>query len=120
MDMMLNAKEAILCGWIINELVSNCFEHAFPDGVTMEEPPEVNVEMKVVKGRMLLGFNPDHKLTEGDKVELIVSDNGVGFPIDVFEAKMGAAIVKSLMKQLGAKMEIDHNNGTKFIIRFEI
>lgn len=124
MDMALSAEEAIPCGWIINELVSNAFQHAFPDGVKMETPPEVKVAMKVVEGKMSLGSD----IAEPDKIELIVSDNGVGFPDDfdfLGTESMGMKIVKLLVEQLDAgikKIEVDTgvNRGTKFTIRFEI
>lgn len=130
MDMMLNAKEAILCGWIINELVSNCFEHAFPDGVTTGEPPEVKVEMGLentlygCQGRRLGVVAKDNRATP---IKLVVSDNGIGLPEDFqFEdsKSLGMTIIESLALQLDGEMGFVSGKsgyqGTKFTIRFEI
>ena len=115
MDMMLSAEKAVPCGWIINELVSNAFKHAFPDG----RKGEVIVAMS--KGSTLLaqkgGYSPI--------IELIVSDNGIGLPYDFKlsdSESLGMTIVKSLTEQLDGEYNLDTycGHGTKFTIRFEI
>jgi two-component sensor histidine kinase len=128
MDMALNAEIAVPCGWTISELVSNCLEHAFPDGVTMEEPPEVKVEMGLentlygCQGRRLGVVAKDNSAMP---IKLVVSDNGVGLPGDFNLQKsqsMGMEIVKSLTDQLDADVDVctGKGKGTKFTIRFEI
>ena len=60
----LDVSQAVPCGLLVNELVSNSLKHAFPDGRT----GEVRVELQVVDG--------------GPAVRLRVADNGVGLPAD--------------------------------------
>jgi two-component sensor histidine kinase len=127
MDLALPAEIAIPCGWIINELVSNCFEHAFPDGVTTGEPPEVKVEMGPentlygCQGRRLGVVAKDNCAVP---MKLVVSDNGIGLPEDFnsFKAEsMGMKIVRFLVEQIHGTMAIfrsSYGMKTKFMIRF--
>lgn len=116
-DMVLPAKQAIPCAQILNELVSNAFKHAFPDG----RQGWVKVEMARIKGKMAL----DLRVKESnDIVELIVSDNGIGLPkwFNFFSAKsMGMEITRSLILQLDGKVcRNSDNRGTKITIRFSV
>ena len=99
----LDINMAIPCGLIVNELVSNALEHAFPDGRT----GEIRVEL----------FH-----AEGDKNCLVVSDNGVGFPESLDFRNMetlGMQIVDMLVDQLDGRIELDRSQGTSFKIVFE-
>ena len=92
--------QAIPCGLILNELLSNAFKYAFPDG----RAGQVSVSLQQQE------FN----------VELTVEDNGVGMPEpgSLNEAKsLGLRIVHTLTRQLGASMEINSNNGSHFVLR---
>ena len=59
-DISFEIDTAILCGLIVNELVSNSLKHAFPRGA---------------KGEVFIGLNK----TGDNKYTLIVRDNGAGF-----------------------------------------
>jgi PAS domain S-box-containing protein len=101
-DILLNINTAIPCGLIINELVSNAFKHAFPDG----KSGEINVLMHHVNG---------------NEFELTVSDNGIGFPEDRDFRKtesFGMHLVIILVSQLDGTIELDRANGTAFKILF--
>ena len=103
-DIFLGIDTAIPCGLIINELISNSLKHAFPVGK--------NGEIKTIL-----------RYSNGNKLELIVSDNGIGFPkdIDINETDtMGLGLVGTLTKQLRGKLEIDRSMGTTFRIEFEM
>jgi PAS domain S-box-containing protein len=97
-----NIETAIPCGLIINELVSNSLKHAFPN----ERKGNINISLK----------------PKTDQYELIIMDDGIGLSKD-FELKnidsLGLQLVNSLIHQLDGEMEIDHNQGTKFIITFK-
>lgn len=97
-----NIETAIPCGLIINELVSNSLKHAFPN----ERKGNINISLK----------------PKTDQYELIIMDDGIGLSKD-FELKnidsLGLQLVNSLIHQLEGEMEIDHNQGTKFIITFK-
>lgn len=79
----LDLDQAIPCGLILNELISNALKHAFPDGA---------------QGRIQLGL----RSREG-RVEITVSDNGVGLPPDFDEERssgLGLQLVHMLIGQL--------------------
>ncbi len=97
----LNIETSVPCGLIINELVSNSLKHAFPQGRN---------------GKIIVKF---HKIK--DKYVLMVGDNGIG-PLEksVLESskKLGFNLVKSLIKQLDASLEILESEGTLYRITF--
>jgi two-component sensor histidine kinase len=110
-DVFLGIDAAIPCGLIINELVSNCLKHAFPEGK---------------KGKIRLAFRSDRDLPMGNmkagkELTLTVSDNGAGFPKDVdFQNvdTLGLQLVITLVKQLKGTIELDRSGGTEFKITF--
>jgi two-component sensor histidine kinase len=53
---------------------------------------------------------------------MIISDNGVGFPMDYNIQdgdSLGLKIVNSLTEQIEGEIKIEISNGTKFIIKFK-
>jgi PAS domain S-box-containing protein len=77
----IGLNEAVPLGLVLNELVTNAFKHAFPPGAE----GEVRIE-----GRLLPSAD----------LELIVSDNGVGFPPDLEVADAsGLYMVRGLVEQ---------------------
>jgi len=98
----LDINKAIPCGLIINELISNSIKYAFLDG--KEGEVSINLEMK------------------DNEYILFVYDNGIGLPDDVDFLKpksLGLQLVSALTKQLHGTVELDRENGTHYIIRFE-
>lgn len=97
----LNINQAIPCGLIINELVSNSIKHAFPN----ERIGMITISMK--------------KSKNGKK--LIIKDNGIGLPKDnklnKYES-LGLQIVRDLVRQLEGKLKINRQAGTEFRISF--
>ena len=101
-DFLLGIDEAIPCGLIVNELVSNSLKHAFPDG----RKGEISVRC--------------HTEEEG-LITLTVSDNGVGLPpgLDFRNTEtLGLQLVTMLVKQLGGDIEVD-GAGTTFVVHFK-
>jgi PAS domain S-box-containing protein len=101
-DVDLGIDDAIPCGLIINELVSNTLKHAFPEGR---------------KGEITVGMRSYDK----DMIELIVADNGIGLPADIDSRKktsMGLSLVDALVNQLHGKIELHKEEGTRFTITF--
>lgn len=96
--------QAIPCGLIINELVSNSLKYAFPDRKN---------------GKITVDF----LVTLANTYEIIISDNGVGFtePVDFHNKKsLGLRLVYSLVtKQLDGNIEADGSNGAIFKIYFK-
>jgi PAS domain S-box-containing protein len=100
-DFLLGIDEAIPCGLIVNELVSNSLKHAFPDG----RKGEISVRC--------------HTGEEG-LITLTVSDNGVGLPpgLDFRNTEtLGLQLVTMLVKQLRGDIEVD-GAGTTFVVHF--
>ena len=92
----LALDQAVPCGLLVNELVSNCLKHAFPDGRT----GEVRIELQLVD--------------EGQKIRLCVSDTGVGLPTDFEEKRarsLGLQLVSDLIKQLNGQIEMGGGPG---------
>jgi PAS domain S-box-containing protein len=84
----LELDQAIPCGLILNELISNTLKHAFPNGA---------------KGRIELGL----RSLPNDGVEITVSDNGRGLPADFDEerdANLGLQLVRTLTGQLDGNL----------------
>jgi len=98
----LNINTAIPCGLIVNELVSNAFKHAFPEGRS---------------GEVEISFR---RLAD-DGYELRVRDDGVGFPegLDFRQTEsLGLQIVSTLVTQLNGKIDLDRSAGTEFQVLF--
>ncbi len=92
----LALDQAVPCGLLINELVSNCLKHGFPDG----RKGEVRIELQPMDG--------------AGTIRLRVSDTGVGLPTDFEEKRtksLGLQLVSDLIKQLKGQLEIDGGPG---------
>ena len=101
--LQIEADQALPCGLLVNELVSNCFKHAFSDG----RSGEVRVSL--------------HPLSEGLQHRLTVADNGVGLPagFDVAKLKsLGLHLASDLSEQLGGALEIGPGPGAMFAVTF--
>jgi PAS domain S-box-containing protein len=98
----LNINEAIPCGLLINELVTNAFKHAFP----CDRGGLIHVSMTTLPGR---------------RIQLSVADDGVGLPetIDPGTAEtLGLKLVQMLSAQLGGAVEVVRSSGTMFRVVF--
>jgi two-component sensor histidine kinase len=103
-SILIDSDRAMSCGLLLNELMVNCYKHAFknrPDG------GEISIELRQY----------DH-----NNVALKVSDDGIGisdnFKLDKSDS-MGGWLVKVLLRRLDAAIDITRSDGTTFIIRFE-
>jgi two-component sensor histidine kinase len=100
-EVFLDINRAIPCGLIINELVSNAMKHAF----TLDKGGEICVRLVEMGGV----FN------------LVVKDNGAGFPKGMDFKKtdsLGLQIVSDLVQQLGGDIRLEQEEGTAFVITF--
>ncbi len=101
----LDIENAIPCGLIINELVSNSLKYAFPQG----KEGKISISLRLING---------------DEFELSVSDDGVGIPEDLDirnMESMGLDLVTVLAEdQLDGKIDLNRTGGTRYHIRFKM
>jgi PAS domain S-box-containing protein len=97
----IEAQQAIPCGLIINELLSNSLKYAFPSDQS---------------GEITIGLRAD----AAGQVVLTVGDTGVGFPAHVdfrHTESLGMQLVCLLTEQLGGSIELDCATGTRWTLR---
>jgi PAS domain S-box-containing protein len=78
--------QAIPCGLLLNELISNSLKHGFPGGLA----GKIRIELQAVNG--------------GTDLRLCVTDTGVGVPED-FEARRGQSLGLQLVAELARQMQ---------------
>ena len=96
---------AVPCGLILNELVSNAFKHAFPNGARGE------IELSL------------HKEANGECV-LCVKDDGVGVPAEIdinATSSLGLKLIRALTRQIHGSFELIRvQPGTMARLQFKV
>lgn len=98
----LTLDQAIPCGLIINELLTNAMKYAF-EGI--KEPV---LEVKISE--------------ENEIINLWVIDNGIGLPEDFKMEEtdsLGLQLVQTLTEQLEGTLKFKTDKGTKYLLTFE-
>jgi PAS domain S-box-containing protein len=102
-DIHLLIDIAIPCGLIINELLSNCFKYAFPEG----RNGQINIDLQRI----------DH-----NELQMLIADNGIGVPhtSDITKTTtLGIPLVLRIVKhQLQGSVKVETLNGLKWYIHF--
>jgi len=101
-EISIGLEQAIPCGLIINELITNAIKHAFPG----DRQGEIRVSF--CKG-------------EDGQITLRVADNGIGLPsgMDITRTgTLGMQLVTMLAKQLRGELTMEGNKGAAFLVRF--
>ena len=100
-EIIFDADQALACGQIISELLSNSLKHAFPNGQSG------NIEVSL------------HRV--GGRIELTVADDGKGLPQD-FDLRrietLGLRLIHALTMQLSGVVNVDDSGGTRVQITF--
>ena len=99
----LPIEVALPCGMIINELLTNVFKYAFPNGQTGEASVAV------------------HKTATGLQVQ--VSDDGVGLPPSFNIAKptsFGMQMLHNLTMQVKGTLHYEQNGGTTATVNINL
>jgi len=95
-DIQLSLDTAAPFGLLANELMSNCFKHAFPEG----RRGAIEISIRRVDG----------------VVHMVVKDDGIGIP-QHFDAaassSMGLKLANSLAHQLGGRLEFISGSGCR-------
>ena len=103
-SLQLNPENAVACGLIINELVSNALKHAFPEGRNGVIRIELNVDAN-------------------DRAKLIVADSGIGLSSESqleTARTLGLRLVRTLVEQLGGAMQLRSAAGTEAELTFPL
>lgn len=101
-EVTLPVETAIPCGLVINELVTNAFKHAFPQG----RQGSIRVVLREVDPARWL---------------VAVEDDGIGLPAQISLGKtdsLGLDLVSILAAQIGADVEVSRVGGTSFRLTF--
>lgn len=88
--------QALPCGLMVNELISNALKHGFPDGRT---------------GQVTVVLEP---ADDGATWRLRVGDTGIGLPAGFVlaqQSSMGLQLVSQLCQQIGGTLDIQPNPG---------
>jgi two-component sensor histidine kinase len=99
----LGLEQAVPCGLIVNELLSNALKYAFPSGRT---------------GQITLTLS-----APAGQVHLQVADNGVGLPPPMETAPArppGLGLVSMLAKQLKGEVVVERGEGAAFQLTFPL
>ncbi|MEH1827062.1 MAG: PAS domain S-box protein [Nostoc sp.] len=98
----LNVDQAIACGLVINELISNALKHAFPD----QQVGTISIALR----------------NAGNNIEMTIRDNGIGLPDNLDwrnTDSLGLSLVHDLVtEQLEGDITLERNHGTVFKIKF--
>lgn len=99
-DITLHSEEAVYCGFIINEAVTNALQHAFT------EQKRGIIVVRLTK--------------QNEHYILTIKDNGKGFDTSVTYQSLGLVIIESLASyQLHGTLDIFANLGTEIIVKWE-
>lgn len=97
---LIRVDQAIPCGLIINELVTNCYKHAFQD------QEEKTISIKFIEDAKYLNLS--------------VQDNGIGVDDNVLEkskSSLGISLITSLSTQLKGDLSVENKNGALFRLK---
>ncbi|BAT56370.1 two-component sensor histidine kinase [Nostoc sp. NIES-3756] len=100
-EFTLNVDQAIACGLIINELLTNSLKHAFP-----QQQGKITIDLQKVD----------------TNIEMTIQDNGVGLPDNLnwrYTDSLGLSLVYDLVtEQLEGTVSVISQPGTTFKIQF--
>lgn len=99
--LFLDINQALPCALIVNELVSNCFKHAF----SAHTSPKLWISLRKFESSIVL----------------TIKDNGGGISNDFIQnntLSMGLNLVENLSKQIDATTSFENDNGFKYTLSF--
>jgi len=95
--------QAIPCGLLMNEIVTNALKHAFKD----RKNGTISISLK----------------KKENIIQLVISDDGAGLPDNFEELKansLGMTLIYTLANQLNAEMNIESERGTVYKLTFPL
>lgn len=100
-QIVLALEQAIPCGLLATEILTNSIKHAFPDHQ---------------RGKVTLA------LTQSERgITLEIGDNGIGLPASIELGQgnsLGMQLIPAFISQLGAQVELNRHQGTLYSIHF--
>jgi PAS domain S-box-containing protein len=99
----VSMDQAITCGLLVNELVSNGLKHGFPGGINGEIA--IELQAQDTAGRLLLR----------------ISDNGIGLPANFAQRQtesLGLQLASDLAGQLGGSLQVGPAPAAIFAVAF--
>jgi two-component sensor histidine kinase len=100
-EVILDLDVITSLGIIVAELVTNSYDHAFPDG-------EGAISV-------MLAQSPS-----SGWVTMTVADNGIGFVPRAGSRRHGLGLIKRLVEQIGGTIDLTSLNGTVWTIKFPV
>lgn len=102
-QIFIPVDSAIPCSLLVNELLTNSMKHAFKG----RDSGVISIRLR----------------RDDDMIELVVGDDGVGFPegLDFRQTEtLGMQLVVNLVGQLRGELQEDFSNGATFTIRYPL
>jgi two-component sensor histidine kinase/CheY-like chemotaxis protein len=99
--LMVDLDTVTSLGIVLAEIVTNSYEHAFPEG-------------KGAITVLLRGPTGD----DGDMASLTISDNGTGFVPEQASKRHGLGLVRRLIEQVRGNVVVESDHGTVWTIKF--
>lgn len=99
-EVHLDLSQSIPCGLIINEVISNCYKHAFKHLAS----PAISITLK-----------------KNEKITLIIKDNGSGIDLANSEDinSLGMTLIDAFTRQLEGEFTYRTEDGTEFSLTFD-
>ena len=101
-DVQIVLDQAIPCGLILNEIITNSLKYAWD----VTEKGTIFISLKEIN----------------EVVFIEISDDGIGLPFDFKNPTtdtLGLQLVSTLIDQLDGEINVDTQNGTKYLINFD-
>ncbi|MBL7889781.1 MAG: sensor histidine kinase [Bacteroidia bacterium] len=100
-DVFIELSNAIPCGLILNEFVTNSFKYA----QSLDKKLQINITLK----------------KQNEYIELQLRDNGPGLPSDLISKPntLGMELMRSLSEQINGDFSFTNENGLVFKLRFK-
>jgi two-component sensor histidine kinase len=100
-SVILDLDTATALGIVVAELISNSYDHAFPNG-----DGKITVILRYIAGT--------------DAAILEIDDDGVGFAGSLESPRHGLKLIRSLIAQVHGTMSVNSDNGTHWKIRLPV
>jgi two-component sensor histidine kinase len=100
-DIVLDLDVVTVLGIVVAEVVTNSYDHAFPDGT---------------RGSIVVSV----RRADGDIATMTISDDGTGFLAKAESKRHGLGLVRRLVEQARGSAVIDSDHGTVWTIKIPV